>query len=193
MTGNMDHACRALVVAVDQAVPGWVLRCVRRFRLDLDHEATVAGAVARNEVIGRLEALFSLDVAEQRQNPLAVLRQAVIHPTAVLRAAAVPPVLRDDFERANFPDDVYGLSPSTWTDIDPALRATVVAQMHEYLAQFDAAASDYLDAHRGVFAGLFPGDAFRQFEQRVQDYAFADARAQLQKVAPSPGMQPADT
>lgn len=118
----MDHACRALVVAVDQAVPGWVLRCVRRFRLDLDHEATVAGAVARNEVIGRLEALFSLDVAEQRQNPLAVLRQAVIHPTAVLRAAAVPPVLRDDFERANFPDDVYGLSPSTWTDIDPALH-----------------------------------------------------------------------
>ena len=85
-------------------------------------------------------------------------------------------------------------APATMAaDIDPELRATVVAQMLEYLAQFDAAASDYLDAHRGVFAGLFPGDAFRQFEQRVQDYAFADARAQLQKVAPSPGMQRADS
>lgn len=118
----MDHACRTLVVAVDQAVPGWVLRCVRRFRLDLDHEAIVAGVAARTEVVGRLEALFRLDVDEQRQNPLAVLRHAVIYPTAVLRAAAEPPVLRDDFERGHFPDDVYGLSPSTWTDIDPALH-----------------------------------------------------------------------
>ena len=118
----MDQACRTLVVAVDQAVPGWVLRCVRRFRLDLDDEAIVAGAAARTEVVGRLEALFRLDVEEQRLNPLALLRYAVIYPTAVLRAAAVPPVLRDDFERSHFPDDVFGLSPSTWTDIDPALH-----------------------------------------------------------------------
>ena len=73
--------------------------------------------------------------------------------------------------------------------INPALRATVIAQMHQHLAQFDAAASEHLDAHRGLFAALFPGDAFRLFEQRVHDYAFVDAAAQLQQVAPAAGTQ----
>ena len=68
-------------------------------------------------------------------------------------------------------------------NLDPALRAKVIAQMQQLLAQFDAAALDCLEAHRGVFAALFPGDAFDRFEQCVQDYAFAGAQAQLQQAA----------
>ncbi len=70
---------------------------------------------------------------------------------------------------------------------DPAVLATVIAQMRQHLAQCDAAASDCLQAHRGLFVALFPGDAFALFEQRVQDYAFAEAEAQLQQAAPAGG------
>jgi hypothetical protein len=31
------------------------------------------------------------------------------------------PVVRDEFDERSFPDDVYGLSPATWVDIDEAL------------------------------------------------------------------------
>jgi len=72
---------------------------------------------------------------------------------------------------------------------DPALQAVVIAQMLQYLAESDAAASECLAAHRVVFAALLPGDAFRLFEQHVQDYAFADAQAQLRQAAAAAGMQ----
>jgi two-component system sensor histidine kinase/response regulator len=73
------------------------------------------------------------------------------------------------------------------SDIDPATRATVVAQMRRHLADCDAAASEYLDAHRALFAAILPGDAFGLFERRVRDYAFDEAQAQLQQVAPVAG------
>jgi CheY-like chemotaxis protein len=73
------------------------------------------------------------------------------------------------------------------TDSDPALRSKVIAQMLRHLANFDAAASQCLETHRGLFAALLPGDAFRLFEQRVQDYAFAEAQAQLLQAAMAVG------
>jgi two-component system sensor histidine kinase/response regulator len=69
---------------------------------------------------------------------------------------------------------------------EPAFLATILAQMHQHLAQSDAAASECLDAHRGLFAAVFPGEAFDLFETRVRDYAFAEAQAQLQQAAPEP-------
>ena len=70
----------------------------------------------------RSAALLATDVDEQRANPLAVLRSAVRYPTAVLAAAGVPPVVRSEFDERAFPDDVYGLAPATWADLDPALQ-----------------------------------------------------------------------
>ena len=40
----------------------------------------------------------------------------------VLAAAGVPPVVREEYDEAHFPDDVYGLTPRTFTDLDPSLR-----------------------------------------------------------------------
>jgi hypothetical protein len=88
---------------------------------DLDDLVDAAGRAAATEVGGRIRALLTMDVDDQRTTPLALARQAVRYPTAVLTAAGVPPVARDDFAREGFPNDVYDLSPATWADIDPAL------------------------------------------------------------------------
>ena len=41
--------------------------------------------------------------------------------TPVLRTAGTPEARRDEFSRRVLPDDVYGLAPATWSDVDPAL------------------------------------------------------------------------
>ena len=68
------------------------------------------------------EELLSTDVDQQQTNPLSVLRSAVRHPTAVLHAAGLPRVHRDEFAERAFPADIYGLSPATWADVDPSLQ-----------------------------------------------------------------------
>ena len=63
--------------------------------------------------------------------------------------------------------------------VDPAQVGVVVSLMTKYLAEFDAAASDCLEAHRAVFASLFSADEMAQFEQHVQGYGFSDAQVLL--------------
>jgi two-component system, sensor histidine kinase and response regulator len=70
--------------------------------------------------------------------------------------------------------------------VDPAQLKLVVEQMTRHLAEFDAAASDCLEANRGVFASLFSAEEFGKFEQRVQGYAFGEALAQLEQAARAP-------
>jgi hypothetical protein len=58
---------------------------------------------------------------------------------------------------------------------------SVVTQMTTHLVECDAASADCLEANRGVLASLFSAEAFREFEQRVQGYAFAEAQAKLEE------------
>ncbi len=88
---------------------------------DVAAEAARAGREAQVETGNAVRALLAADIDEQRTTPLTLLRQAVKYPTAVLREAGVPPVERDRFAEAAFPDDIYDLSAATWSDIDPAL------------------------------------------------------------------------
>lgn len=120
----------ALADAVDAALPAWVERAVvalveaHRGVIDGDTRAAAraAGARAAEDVGGRVRTLLATDVDDQRGNPLAVLRTAVRYPAEVLAAAGVPPVVRSRFDEEAFPEDVYGLSPATWGDVDPALH-----------------------------------------------------------------------
>ena len=115
---------------IEAVLPGWVERSVER--LVAAHAGSVsdgtaaaaaeAGRHAAVEVGAAVRALLATDVDEQRTNPLAVLRSAVRYPTEVLAAAGVPPVRRDEFDERAFPDDVYGLAPATWSDIDAGLQ-----------------------------------------------------------------------
>ena len=112
----------ALAEAILAVLPTWSAGAVARFRPDLAPAGEAAGQDAAEAIGARLRALLAADVDEQRVNPLALAREAVAWPTAVLRDAGVPPVPRDDHERTHFPDDDYGLTPMSFAELDPSLH-----------------------------------------------------------------------
>jgi len=123
-----------LAARVAAALPGWVLRCVDSSlpadtpdRDQVLARAEATGLRARREVEPRLMALLGSDVDNQGSTPLTVAREAVSYPTEVLRGARVPPVPRDPFVSARFPDDPYGLSPASLRAVDPDLGELSIA------------------------------------------------------------------
>lgn len=125
-----DHPAAALLDAVADALGPWMHRCVERVAHEqlgevpemLTAQARASVEEARPAVLGELAELLAADVDEQRSNPLSVLRGAVRVPTAVLAAHGVAPRRRDAFREQAFPDDLYDLSPATWSDVDPSLH-----------------------------------------------------------------------
>lgn len=72
-------------------------------------------------VLAGLDDLLTTDVDEQRTTPLTLFREAVREPTEFLRAhGATPPPTAP--VASVLADDVYGLGPATWSDIDPSLH-----------------------------------------------------------------------
>jgi hypothetical protein len=129
LAASIEEYAEALAAGIEAALPGWVIRCVERIMRawagevppDVAGAAVDAGRQAQLETGGAIRALLAADIDDQRTTPLTLLRQAVKYPTAVLRQAGVPPVERDQFTEQAFPDDVYDLSPASWSDIDPGL------------------------------------------------------------------------
>jgi len=125
----LDQYAMELADAIESALAGWVVRSVERRLRDwtgtadptVVDRARAAGDQARAEVGPEVRQLLSLDVDAQRTNPLSVVRTAVRYPTEVLQFAGVPPVQRDEFAERAFPDDVYDLSPASFSDVDPSL------------------------------------------------------------------------
>ena len=66
---------------------------------------------------------------------------------------------------------------------DPDKAKEVALEMIGHLNNFDPAAADCLEAHRDLFRALLPGEGFSAFEKEVNDFAFSDALARLQKAA----------
>ena len=122
------HADR-LASTIEQLLAGWVVRSVVRLAdawrpglgVELAGAAEQAGRDALADVGPRVRELLATDVDHQRTGPLDVCRSAVRFPAAVLAAAGVPPVERDEFAQRVFPDDVYGLSPANFAEIDESL------------------------------------------------------------------------
>lgn len=111
------------------ALPDWSERVVRE-RLsshsgdagpELLGRARAAGHEAAQALGPELRVLLGADVDEQRENPMAVVRRAVAWPTAVLRQAGAAPAERDEYSRDHFPDDVYGITPSSFADLGPEI------------------------------------------------------------------------
>jgi hypothetical protein len=120
-----------LADAVAVAVPTWVQRMVAtRWEqwqggpppAAVDDATRDAAAEAAITVVVAVRALLETDVAEQRTNPLALLRDAVVYPTRVLAAAGMPEVARDREAERLFPHDVYDLTPGSFADVDPTLH-----------------------------------------------------------------------
>jgi hypothetical protein len=120
----------ALADAVEDAIPRWVERVVREalgaqgLALDQDLETRLGqAAVAAQEAgVPQVRALLATDIDQQRTTPLTLLRGLVPYPTEVLRAAGARPVARDELDERMFPDDVYGLTPASFADVDTALH-----------------------------------------------------------------------
>lgn len=129
-----DEALRqyadALAEAVDEAIPRWVDRAVRAvlaaqgLAVDADTTARLdqAAATARDTGAARVRELLATDIDQQPTTPLTLLRALVRYPTEVLRAAGARPVARDEVDQRLFPDDVYGLTPASFADVDPSLH-----------------------------------------------------------------------
>jgi hypothetical protein len=129
-----EHAA-ALADAIEAALPAWVERSVERviraWKGGVDDGARAAAAAAGRqaavEVGPQVRALLDTDIDAQWTTPLSLVRGAVRYPTAVLHAAGVPPVLRDEQQERLFPEDVYDLTPASFADVDPPLADVGVA------------------------------------------------------------------
>jgi hypothetical protein len=142
---TLESVAADLADAIERTLPAWVERCVfdlvRATGRELDDEvraaAGVAGARCVADVGPRVRALLGADIDDQRSNPLALIRQAVPYPTAVLAHFGVPAVQRDGFAEERFPDDVYDLTPAGFADVDPDLHelglAWGAAKAHTHL------------------------------------------------------------
>ncbi len=125
----MEEQAKALADAIEAALPSWVERSVARrladagrpVETDVAAAAADAGRQAADEVGPAVRRLLEADIDEQATTPLSLLRGAVRFPTAVLRGAGVPEVVRDEYHPALLPDDVYDLAPATFADVDPSL------------------------------------------------------------------------
>ena len=72
--------------------------------------------------------------------------------------------------------------PSTATaPANPAQSREAGAQLTRLLSELDPAAADFVETNRASLRPLFDDGAWREFEQLVQGYAFADAQVQLEQ------------
>ena len=108
----------ALADAVEAALPGWVERQVARYSTEPPGPETVAQVL--DVVMSDLRGLLKLDVDDQRQGPLAIVRRAAGPVNALLaeRGVAVPE--RDDQQIDLFPEDTYDVVPANFADLSEA-------------------------------------------------------------------------
>ena len=129
MATTYESATSELIIAIGHVVESWLVRIAvdtfvshagsvsPEFRLAAENAARAGG----EWVLARLRATLLVDVDEQRVNPLQTLREAVRFPTEVLREAGVPMKLRDEYDQKINPEDIYGIGPAHWNDIDESL------------------------------------------------------------------------
>ena len=125
---RLREAGDAIVAGVAAALPAWFEGRVAYIadawgRLDTEARASLVAA-ARDAAVATtarvtdaLRALLDTDAAAQRTTPLEIVRAAAVDVATVLRAVGIPPVERDAFDERAFPDDAYGVTPSSLSDL----------------------------------------------------------------------------
>lgn len=127
--GDVPEPAQLLLEAAKRSASSWLRRVtlaaatrsgVTLAADDPELSAVIDASVGR--LLRELAELLDTDVDEQRTNPLSLFRQAVEGPTGFLlaRGARAPSV--DRFAADHFPDDVFGLGPASWSDVDPGLH-----------------------------------------------------------------------
>ena len=143
----MNEVGRQLAQELEIALPGWVeasVRCIYRawtheWNQQIAREARGAGKRCAADIGKRLRDLLESDMDQQNTNPMSILREAVKYPTEVLKNHSVPPVERDEFAENNFPDDLYALTPTAFSDFGQTVHdlgiAWGAAKAHTHLSR----------------------------------------------------------
>jgi two-component system sensor histidine kinase/response regulator len=63
--------------------------------------------------------------------------------------------------------------------VDPAKSSEAATLLSKLLAEFDPGAADFIEVNRAVLRPLFPEEGWAQLESHVENYAFAEAQAEL--------------
>jgi hypothetical protein len=120
---------RWLLDVTAAVAPGWLRRvtlaAAARGGVSIapdDAEMAAVVDAACERLVAQLSELLAADVDDQRTNPLSLFRDAVAAPTQLLLERGVRPPATDRFTADHFPDDVFGLGPATWSDVDPELH-----------------------------------------------------------------------
>jgi two-component system sensor histidine kinase/response regulator len=71
--------------------------------------------------------------------------------------------------------------PSLAVEANPARSREAAARLVMLLSDFDPGAADFVEANQTLLQPLFAAAAWPEFESLVQNYAFADAQAQLER------------
>lgn len=108
---------RDLLDAVLSAIPSWLTQKFAELApgVSIDTDSVIDETI--KYVREKYVELLSLDVDEQRVNPLHILRQSTRFATSALKEANISPATRDEFDQRSMPDDVYALGPLTWRDL----------------------------------------------------------------------------
>lgn len=115
---EFQAAGEALIEAILEVLPQWAhAHVVRLGGESLADQGLAAGAAAAEVLAPELRALIDTDSDLQATTPLAIVRRAVAWPTDALSAAGVVPGPRDPFTADRFPEDIYELTPASWSDL----------------------------------------------------------------------------
>jgi two-component system sensor histidine kinase/response regulator len=99
-------------------------------------------------------------------------------------AAALEPLLAEI--RKALPSAEPAISAqASLPSVDPAQSRASAVELTKLLSEFDPGAVEFIEANQAVLRSLFPGDAWPQFEKHLQNYAFAEAQAQLEQALKS--------
>ena len=126
---ELPEPARLLLDSARSVAPGWLHRttvaAAGRAGIELaadDRELTAVVDSAVSQLLADLADLVGTDVDDQRTNPLSLFRRAVTGPTEFLLRIGARPPAPDRFAADHFPDDVFGLGPASWADVDAALH-----------------------------------------------------------------------
>ncbi len=127
------------------------------------------GAKGVQTAAGALEKLIraganAQEVEAARRETAAALGPVVDTLSAALKAAAPP-----------------NPSPPPAPAADPEQSRQSAAQLARLLSEFDPGAADFIEANQAVLRPLFDGADWERFAATVQEYAFTDAQALLER------------
>lgn len=124
-----------LYSAVIAAVPQWISRRIKEIMKDVVTQDGVQlqGEIdeVATQVLGTIEIalreLLLLDVDQQRQNPMHVIRSSINSATELLSRYEIPLPHRDEFETKAMPNDIYAIGPLTWKDLSEDVHDTGIS------------------------------------------------------------------